>query len=77
MFQIVMKFILILFVTLLALRIDLILGSLTVYDLYWDLETRFCGPLLALEMSFICQGHYNDDERKYNFVIPSDIDYNL
>jgi len=73
MFQIIMKFILILFVILSALRIDLILGSPTDFNLYLDIETRFCGPLLAVEMAIICQGRYNDDERKYNFSIPSDV----
>ncbi|XP_060859226.1 uncharacterized protein LOC132936505 [Metopolophium dirhodum] len=58
-----MKFILILFSILLTLCIDLILGSPTDYDLYWDIETRFCGPWLAVEMSLVCQGRYNDDER--------------
>ena len=75
MFQIVMKFILILFVILSALRIDLILGSPENFYLYWDLETRFCGPWLSVEMAVICQGRYNEDERMYNFSIPSD--YNL
>eukprot|EP00102_Acyrthosiphon_pisum_P021447 XP_016658657.1 PREDICTED: uncharacterized protein LOC107883351 [Acyrthosiphon pisum] len=61
--QMAMKLISILFVILLALRIDLIRGSPDGYDLYWDIETRFCGPLLAFEMTRICEGRYNDDER--------------
>jgi len=67
-----MKFVLILFV----LCINLILGS-AIYDgPYWNRQVQICGPQLGAEMSIICKGNYNDDQRKYDFSKASDINYN-
>jgi len=60
------------FTTIILVCANLLLGSPIIKNkTYWETPLKFCGTKLAIEMSIICRGRYNEDTGKYNYSIAS------